>query len=195
MERFVMNSLDKMEDYDRLAEENANLRHDIANYKAAANMALDTIEELKRKLAEANAEVLEQCCINGMGAEREDRLRAQVQELERERDEQRMIGVEQGRNEYRARVVELEAEREGREKQEPFCMVEFNFAGSLRIGTSLIWSNPDAVSDGMQLFARPVPERSLTDVDIERIASTPAALPGSYVHSFARAIEQFLKGS
>lgn len=33
----------------------------------------------------------------------------------------------------------------------------------------------------------------LSDAEITKIAATPAAVPGSYVHSFARAIESALK--
>ena len=35
--------------------------------------------------------------------------------------------------------------------------------------------------------------QGLTDEEINKIAATPAAIPGSYVHSFARAIEAKLK--
>lgn len=35
--------------------------------------------------------------------------------------------------------------------------------------------------------------QGLTDEEINTIAATPAAIPGSYVHSFARAIEAKLK--
>lgn len=35
--------------------------------------------------------------------------------------------------------------------------------------------------------------QGLTDEEINTIAATPAAIPGSYVHSFARAIEAALR--
>ena len=35
--------------------------------------------------------------------------------------------------------------------------------------------------------------QGLKDEEINKIAATPAAIPGSYVHSFARAIEAKLK--
>jgi len=65
---------------------------------------------------------------------------------------------------------------------------------------SLIWK-PDQM-DGMSfekgakatpLYAAPRQWQGLTDEEIAEIAATPAAIPGSYVHSFARAIEAKLR--
>jgi hypothetical protein len=39
------------------------------------------------------------------------------------------------------------------------------------------------------LYAAPRPRKRLTDDEIAEIAAMPAAIPGRYVHSFARAIE------
>jgi len=41
-----------------------------------------------------------------------------------------------------------------------------------------------------QELAMTKPDTVLTDAEIATIASTPAAVIGSYVHTFARAIEQ-----
>jgi len=43
--------------------------------------------------------------------------------------------------------------------------------------------------EGTKLYAAPPQRKPLTDEEIAEIAATPAAIPGSYVHSFARAIE------
>ena len=42
---------------------------------------------------------------------------------------------------------------------------------------------------GMPLYTTPPQRKPLTDEEIAKIASTPAAVVGSYVHTFARAIE------
>lgn len=54
-----------------------------------ADDAQKEIESLRAQLAAANAEVQEQARLNGMGAEREAKLRAQLEEVTRERDEAR----------------------------------------------------------------------------------------------------------
>jgi len=40
------------------------------------------------------------------------------------------------------------------------------------------------------LYIAPTPRKPLTDEESAKIASTPAAVVGSYVHTFARAIER-----
>ena len=42
---------------------------------------------------------------------------------------------------------------------------------------------------GIPLYTTPPQRKPLTDEEIAKIASTPAAVVGSYVHTFARAIE------
>lgn len=69
--------------------------------------------------------------------------------------------------------------------------------------TGIDWHCKNAPSTGTKLYTAP-PQRDeapakavewqgLTDEEINTIAATPAAIPGSYVHSFARAIEAKLK--
>lgn len=54
--------------------------------KAAFDSADSEIESLRAQLAAANAEVQEQARLNGMGAEREAKLRAQLAEVTRENE-------------------------------------------------------------------------------------------------------------
>jgi hypothetical protein len=51
------------------------------------------ISALQVELAESQAELTEQCRLNGMGQEREARLMAQLQEAERKLAEYECIGV------------------------------------------------------------------------------------------------------
>jgi len=56
----------------------------------------------------------------------------------------------------------------------------------------VVWGkeHPDPYeSEWYPLYERPQPRKPLTDEQIAEIASTPAAIVGSYVHTFARAIE------
>ena len=51
----------------------------------------------------------------------------------------------------------------------------------------VMWFNKPV--DGSYVYTTPPQRKPLTDEQIAKIASTPAAVVGSYVHTFARAIE------
>ena len=53
----------------------------------------------------------------------------------------------------------------------------------------LEWSKPKDCLSAEPLYTTPPQRKPLTDEQIAKIASTPAAVVGSYVHTFARAIE------
>jgi hypothetical protein len=48
---------------------------------------------------------------------------------------------------------------------------------------------PPHAIEKQPLYTAPPPRKPLTDEEIAKIASTPCAVVGSYVHTFARAIE------
>ena len=52
---------------------------------------------------------------------------------------------------------------------------------------------PGPINGWIPLYTTPRQWQGLTDDEIAEIAATPAAIPGRYVHSFARAIEARLK--
>ena len=53
----------------------------------------------------------------------------------------------------------------------------------------LEWGKPKDCLSAEPLYTTPPQRKPLTDEQIAKIASTPAAVVGSYVHTFARAIE------
>jgi hypothetical protein len=57
-------------------------------------MTQTEIEQLRAELEQVMAELLEQCRINGMGAEREARLIAQLEQAKAENERLRRLSVE-----------------------------------------------------------------------------------------------------
>ena len=98
----------------------------------------------------------------------------------------------------RQRIAEvvLDALAEHEKEQEPVAWRTW----WPKMGGGYAWAygNAPALEDNLknEPFYTAPPQREwqgLTDEEINTIAATPAAIPGSYVHSFARAIEAKLK--
>ena len=76
-------------------------------------------------------------------------------------------------------------------QQEPVAEVRLiRTGGNAGLATHIVQIVEGYFPAGTKLYTSPPAQRQpLTDEEIAEIAATPAAIPGSYVHSFARAIE------
>lgn len=90
-------------------------------------------------------------------------------------------------------------ERLAQPEQEPIAWVYQEGLEALKSAKPWVVYGCDgngAYPDGVErtpLYLAPRQWQGLTDEEIAEIAATPAAIPGAYVHSFARAIETRLK--